>query len=52
MADKSNAPKVPETPPPPEGGGLQTTDPTFARQSDSAPGESKPAKKQDLNRKR
>jgi hypothetical protein len=50
MAD---APKTPaESTPPPAGGGLPTTDPTFANQGGSAPKESKPAKKSDVTRKR
>lgn len=49
MAD---TPKTPEPTPPPPGGGLQTTDPSFARQTPSAPSESKPAKKSDLTKRR
>lgn len=47
-----DTPKTPEQPAPPDGGGLQTTDPTFANQGGQAPKESKPAKKSDVTRKR
>lgn len=49
MADKA---QTPEQPAPPQGGGLQTTDPTFANQTNSAPKERKPASKSDTTRKR
>lgn len=46
------ADQTPQAPAPPEGGGLQTVDPTFANQSKSAPKENKPSKKADLTKKR
>lgn len=49
MAD---TPKMPEQPAPPEGGGLSTTDPTFANQGGQAPKENKPAKKSDVKKVR
>lgn len=51
MADKTPTPPSEPTPPP-DGGGLQTTDPTFANQGGSAPKESKPSKSGDVTRKR
>lgn len=51
MADKKNSqPK--ESPGPATGGGLPTTDPSFANQTNSAPKEQKPDSKSDLTRKR
>lgn len=46
-SDKGAAPV-----PPPVGGGLQTTDPTFANQTKSTPKEQKPSSKDDLNKKK
>lgn len=48
MTDQQQNPQAP----PPQGGGTQTTDPTFANQSKSAPKENKPAKKADMQPKR
>lgn len=49
MADTPKPPPAPE-PAPPDGGGMSTTDPTFANQSGSAPKESKPGKTSDVKK--
>jgi hypothetical protein len=51
VAEKE-APRAPEQPAPPQEGGLRTTDPSFANQTNTAPKENKPASKSDVTRKR